>query len=66
MIRFWQTAADERVCPICSAIPLMNADGVPMGASYASPAGPVKMPPDPHTNCRCTERFALATGARPG
>jgi hypothetical protein len=66
VLRFWQTAADERVCPVCSAIPLMNADGVPFGGQYATPEGPVAMPPQPHTGCRCTERFQIAEGARPG
>ncbi len=59
VLRWWLTAADERVCPVCSAIPLMNADGVPMGQPYATPDGPMMMPPEPHANCRCTERFSV-------
>jgi hypothetical protein len=67
VLRYWQTAHDERVCPICSAIPLMNPSGVPMDEPYNTPVGPLMMPPEPHPNCRCTERFALATeGNFPG
>lgn len=57
--RFWLTAADERVCPICRAIPLMNPLGVALDEPYASPAGPVKASPQ-HPVCRCTERFEMA------
>jgi Phage Mu protein F like protein len=60
VLRFWQTATDERVCPVCSAIPGMNPDGVPLDGMYATPIGPLMMPPDPHPSCRCGERFALA------
>lgn len=59
VLRWWLTAADERVCPVCSAIPLMNPDGVPLGEMYDTPDGPMMMPPEPHANCRCTERFAV-------
>lgn len=56
--RFWLTAGDELVCPICAAIPGMNPDGIALEARYASPIGPIAAPPDPHPNCRCTETFA--------
>lgn len=63
VLRWWQTAHDERVCPVCSAIPLMNPDGVPMGEPYSTPIGSLMMPPEPHPSCRCTERFALSPDA---
>ncbi len=59
--RFWLTAADERVCPFCRSIPLLNAAGVALDEDYISLDGPVRMPPDPHPTCRCTERFTLAS-----
>lgn len=64
--KWWQTAHDERVCIICSAIPLMNPDGVPMGEFYATPDGPMMMPPEPHPSCRCSERFAITADAARG
>lgn len=62
VLRFWQTAGDERECPVCRAIPLLNADGVPLDDMYATPIGPEDAPPI-HANCRCTERFAVREGA---
>lgn len=62
VVRFWQTAADERVCQICRPIPLMNPSGVPLNGLYDTPDGPVRMPPDPHPSCRCTERYELRGG----
>lgn len=58
VIRFWQTAADERVCPVCRLIPILNPQGRSMGQPYVSPDGNVMMPPQ-HPACRCTERFQL-------
>lgn len=55
--RFWTTAGDELVCPICLPIPGMNPDGIPIDGKYESPIGPIDAPPDPHPLCRCTERF---------
>lgn len=54
--RFWLTAGDERVCPICASIPVMNEKGVSVLKPYASVAGPI-MVPTAHTNCRCTEKY---------
>ena len=54
--RYWLTAADERVCPICAAIPDMNRDGVGVNDDYASPLGPISMPLA-HVACRCSERY---------
>lgn len=58
--RFWQTAGDELVCPICAPIPEMNPDGIALNEQYQTPIGPLDMPPDPHPLCRCTERFERA------
>lgn len=55
--RFWLTAGDELVCAICAPVPGMNPDGIGPGDQYATPVGPLDMPPDPHPNCRCSERF---------
>jgi hypothetical protein len=55
--RFWLTAGDELVCPICLPIPGMNPDGIPLNGKYNSPIGLIDSPPDPHPVCRCTERF---------
>lgn len=57
--RFWLTAQDEMVCPVCRSIPLMNRRGVKLGEPYRSVEGPVMMPPDPHTRCRCSEDFRV-------
>jgi F like protein len=49
----WLVASDERACKICIEIPRMNPEGVPIGGMFQSPIGLVRMPPDPHTMCRC-------------
>jgi hypothetical protein len=59
--RFWQTAGDEIVCAVCAPIPGMNPEGVALDEPYATPKGPMMMPPA-HPNCRCTERFARFAG----
>lgn len=52
--RLWVVAKNERVCKICSAIPSMNPKrGVEFGASFATPAGPMFIPPA-HPDCVCT------------
>lgn len=60
--KFWQTAADERVCPICRPIPLLNIEGVPLDEPYVTTDGESDGPPE-HGECRCTERFAVDPGA---
>ena len=60
--RFWQTAADERVCPVCRAIPLLNPEGVPLDGKYVTPDGESDGAPE-HGDCRCTERFQIDRGA---
>jgi hypothetical protein len=56
--RFWQTAADERVCPVCRSIPLMNVEGIGIDDVYATVDGESSGPPE-HGDCRCTERFEI-------
>lgn len=65
--RFWVTTHDNRTRDSHLAVPDMNPDGVAFGESYATPLGPLAFPRDPNgtgsntVNCRCTERFALAS-----
>jgi hypothetical protein len=63
--RFWLTAGDELVCPICAAIPGMNPEGVAMDEPYQTPIGPLMIPPDPHPLCRCSERYTRLGSADP-
>lgn len=55
--KFWLTAGDELVCPVCRVIPQWNEFGIPMDALYETPIGALRGPPDPHPRCRCTERY---------
>jgi hypothetical protein len=54
--RFWLTAADERVCPVCSSVPVLNEDGVGVNEPYKSIDGPIEAPVA-HPWCRCSERY---------
>jgi hypothetical protein len=54
--RFWLTAADERVCPVCSSVPVLNEGGVGVNDSYRSIDGPIDAPLA-HPWCRCSERY---------
>lgn len=54
--RFWQTAMDERVCPVCISIPLMNPNGVGVEEPYLSIEGPI-IAPLVHPRCRCSEEY---------
>lgn len=51
--RFWLVTPDDRLCPFCAAVPLMNPDGSMLGAYFLTPLGPAEYPPL-HPNCRCT------------
>jgi hypothetical protein len=63
--RFWLTAGDELVCPVCRAIPVWNEFGVPMDGTYDTPDGPMDGPVA-HPSCRCTERYErVGQTARP-
>lgn len=48
----WGITPDDRLCTVCSAIPDMNPDGVPLGGFFATPVGP-KKGPTVHPSCRC-------------
>lgn len=54
--RFWLTAGDEIVCPICSSVPLLNEDGVGINEPYQTIDGPVDAPLL-HPWCRCSELY---------
>jgi hypothetical protein len=54
--RFWLVEFDERLCPICASIPLLNSKGVGVLTPYKSLGGLI-MAPLAHTNCRCSERY---------
>ncbi len=52
--RRWIVAKDERLCLVCRAVPGMNpALGVKFGEPFATPVGPIALPPL-HPSCRCT------------
>lgn len=50
--RFWHVAKDERVCPICAAIPGLNPEGVGFHEPFQTPEGELDGP-TAHPNCRC-------------
>jgi hypothetical protein len=52
--KYWRTQHDERVRHSHAQIESMNADGIPLDASFANPFGRsgLKAPPV-ETNCRC-------------
>lgn len=52
--QYWRIALDEATCAVCRSIPELNPEGVEIGESFESQAGPVDVPPDPHPNCRCS------------
>lgn len=54
--RFWLTAADELVCPVCTSIPVLNESGVGVHDDYKSINGPIDAPLV-HPWCRCSERY---------
>jgi hypothetical protein len=55
--RRWLVVPDERLCPVCGSIPLLNdLEGVGVNEPYKSIEGPI-MAPLAHPNCRCTEVY---------
>ena len=50
--RYWIVTEDDRLCPICEAIPDMNPDGVGLNESFRTSDGPLMQEPA-HPNCRC-------------
>lgn len=59
--KFWLVTPDERLCPICRAIPRLNPKGRKLDEPFATPRGPVMFPPMSHVKCRCS--MGLAFGA---
>lgn len=55
----WIVTDDDRLCPICEAIPALNPEGVPLGHPFQSPLGSLSGPPA-HVACRCA--VAIAQG----
>ncbi len=45
----WQTAGDERVCPICGAL---QGEKIKLGKKFMGAQDPIESPPA-HVNCRC-------------
>lgn len=54
--RNWQLVLDERLCPVCASVPLLNPNGVGVLEPYLTIHGPV-MAPGIHPNCRCSEKY---------
>jgi hypothetical protein len=54
--RFWLTAGDEVVCPVCSSVPVLNTGGIGVNDQYRSVNGMLDAPLA-HPNCRCSERY---------
>jgi len=50
--RHWIVTPDDRLCPICEAIPDLNPDGVGLDEPFQTDVGPVMYPPA-HPLCRC-------------
>lgn len=50
--KIWVVTDDDRLCPICEAIPDDNADGVPIDGDFDTDVGPLSEPPA-HPQCRC-------------
>lgn len=49
----WLITPDDRLCPFCAVVPLMNPEGVPLGEKFLTPLGPVDGP-TLHPLCRCS------------
>lgn len=50
--RQWLVTPDDRLCPYCAVVPLMNVGGVALGGFFQTPLGAVPYPPL-HPQCRC-------------
>lgn len=61
MKRFWLVTPDDRLCPICAAIPDMNPNGVSLDEPFATPEGPVMIAGSAHPKDRCGERYQIVT-----
>ena len=51
--RSWLVTPDDRLCPVCQAIPQMNPGGVRLMEDFQSPVGLLDQEPA-HPNCRCS------------
>lgn len=51
--REWLVTDDDRLCPICEAIPGLNEGGVGIDQPFQTDVGP-KMQEPAHPNCRCS------------
>lgn len=52
--KVWILTPDERLCPICAAIPTMAENhAIPIQHMFATDVGPLLAPPA-HPSCRCT------------
>ena len=60
--RFWRVTLDERTCPFCISVPLLNPAGVALDQPYLSIDGPVDGPWDSHPICRCSETHLNLSG----
>lgn len=56
--RTWIITPDDRLCPICEAIPDMNPDGVGLTEPFNTPEGAIMTPPA-HVQCRCAVGLAF-------
>ena len=60
LLRFWQTAGDERVRHTHRLIPGMNKDGRKWGEAFDTPSGPsMHAPHDTDPQCRCHEKVKV-------
>lgn len=57
--RQWVVTPDDRLCPICRAVPGMNPGGVGINQEFATPEGPRTNPPL-HPHCRCSQVLTFA------
>lgn len=58
----WIVTEDDKLCPICGAIPGMNPNGQQLGDPFFTPEGLVYAPPAPHPNCRCSLGLSFVVG----
>ena len=63
--RYWLVAPGERTCPICTAIPGLNPDGVGVSEPFQTPVGPV-LYPTVHPCCRCIASVRIVAGVAAG
>src|SRR5512139_1943636 len=51
--RIWVITPDDRLCPYCRAIPLLNPEGVGLREPFRAPMGGTVERPPAHPQCRC-------------